>query len=137
MPNKIAQIFLGVSLIISLAAVTQAAEAADQPNAEKKFESFCRDWLQLKNDFAARKMQLKKADQGYIAEYDGYSDNFSTEVKVSDPVKNVYVGILGYKEVKLQHEGKTKEDAKKGPFNAVIKSPVKEIFLYRNGKWLD
>ena len=137
MPSKIAQILFGVSLIIGLAVLPGTALAADSLNPEKIFESFCRDWLKLKNAFAARKMQCRKAAQGYIAEYDGYSDTFRTEVKVSDPVKKVYVGILVYNEVKLQHEGQTLDDAKKGPFNEVSQSPVKEIFLYRNGKWLD
>ena len=137
MRSKIAQILFGLSLIIGLAVASGTSEAADLPPVETRFESFCKDWLQLKNDFAARKMQCRKAEQGYIAEYDGYSDTFITKVKVSDPVKNVYVGILAYNEVKLQHQGDTRDAAKKGPFVAVSQSPVKEIFLYRNGKWLD
>lgn len=137
MPNRVIRFFLGLGLGICLAFTAAASEASDLPNVEKGFEVFCKSWMRLKNDFAVRKMQCRKDDQGYIAEYNGYSETFSARVKVSDPVKKVYVGILAYKEIRLQRQGKTQDAAKKGPFYVVSQLPVKEIFLYRDGKWLD
>ncbi len=61
--------------------------------------------------------------------------HYSTKVKIADPVKKTYVGILSYNEVKFQHHGKTPDAAKKGPFDIVSQSPVKAIFMYRNGQW--
>ena len=114
------------------------SKAADLTLVEKSFVSFCKGRLQLKNEFAARQMQCRKANGGgYVAEYEGFSDSFSTRIKVADPAKDVYVGILAYSELKLQHHGSTMADAKRGPFSEISHSPIKEIFLYRNGKWLD
>ena len=112
-----------------------AAAASDQLSVDKRFESFCREWLQTVNNFAAKKMQYKKVDQGFIAEYDGYSDTLSTRVKIADPAKKTYVGILTYNEVKFQHHGQTLDAAKQGPFDVVTQSPVTAIFMYRNGEW--
>jgi hypothetical protein len=118
-----------------LAALPGAAGAADQPSVDKRFESFCREWLHIVNNFAAKKMQFKKVDRGFIAEYDGYSDTLSTRVKIADPVKKTYVGILTYNEVRFQHHGQTPDAAKQGPFDVVSQSPVTAIFMYRNGEW--
>jgi hypothetical protein len=121
--------------MLCLALLPGAVRASDSQAVEKHFESFCKEWMQIVKDFAARKMQYRKADQGFIAEYDGYSDNFSTKVKIADSAKKTYVGILSYNEVKFQHQGKTPDSAKKGPFDIVSQSPVKAIFMYRNGQW--
>ena len=121
--------------MLCLAVLPGAARASDSQAVEKRFESFCKEWMQIVKDFAAKKMQHRKADQGFIAEYDGYSDNFSTTVKLADPAKKTYVGILSYNEVKFQHHGTTPAAAKKGPFDIVSQSPVKAIFMYRNGQW--
>ena len=118
-----------------LAVVPGAVAASDQPAVDKRFESFCQEWLQTVNNFAAKKMQYRKAPEGFIAEYDGFSDTLSTRVKIADPVKKTYVGILTYNEVKFQHHGQTPDAAKQGPFDVVSQSPVTAIFMYRNGEW--
>jgi hypothetical protein len=118
-----------------LAVVPGAVAASDQPGVDKRFEAFCKDWLKTVNNFAAKKMQYKKVDRGFIAEYDGYSDTVSTRVKIADPVKKTYVGILTYNEVKFQNHGQTPDAAKQGPFDVVSQSPVTAIFMYRNGEW--
>jgi hypothetical protein len=115
--------------------VPGAVRASDGDAVEKRFESFCKDWMQTVSKFALKKMHCRKADLGFIAEYDGYSDNFTTKVKTADPVKKTYIGILTYSEVKFQHNGKTPDEAKKGPFEIMSQSPVKAIFMYRNGQW--
>jgi hypothetical protein len=119
-------------LIVALAG---RASASDQPDVDMRFETFCREWLQTVNSFAAKNMMYRKVDQGYVAEYTGYSDALSTMVKNADPVKKTYVGILTYNEVRLQHEGQTPDVAKRGPFYVVSQSPVKALFMYRNGRW--
>ena len=121
--------------MLCLAVLPGAVRASDGQAVEKHFESFCKEWMQIVKDFAAKKMQYRKADQGFIAEYDGYSDNFSTKVKIADSAKKTYIGILSYNEVKFQHQGMTPDAAKKGPFDIVSQSPVKAIFMYRNGQW--
>ena len=121
--------------MLCLAVLPGAVRASDGQAVEKHFESFCKEWMQIVKDFAARKMQYRKDDQGFIAEYDGYSDNFSTKVKIADSAKKTYIGILSYNEVKFQHQGMTPDAAKKGPFDIVSQSPVKAIFMYRNGQW--
>jgi hypothetical protein len=121
--------------MLCMAALPVEAAASDQPAVDKRFESFCKEWLQTVNNYAARKMQFKKVDQGFIAEYDGYSETLSTRVKIADPAKKTYVGILTYNEVKLQHHGQTPDAAKQGPFDVVSQSPVTAIFMYRNGEW--
>jgi hypothetical protein len=121
--------------MLCLAVLPGAARASDSHAVEKHFESFCKEWMQIVKDFAAKKMQYRKADQGFIAEYDGFSDEYSTKVKIADSAKQTYIGILSYNEVKFQHHGMTPDAAKKGPFDIVSQSPVKAIFMYRNGQW--
>ena len=118
-----------------LAVAPGAVAASEQPGIDMRFESFCKEWLKTVNNFAAKKMQYKKVDRGFIAEYDGYSDTLSTKVKIADPAKKTYVGILSYNEVKFQHHGQTPDAAKQGPFDVVSQSPVTAIFMYRNGEW--
>ena len=118
-------------------AVPGPAGASDSQTVEKRFEYFCKDWMQNVNRFASRKLHYRQVGQGFIAEYDGYSKTYSTEVKLADPSSKTYVGILCYNEVKFQHHGLTPDAAKKGPFGIVSQSPVKAIFMYRDGKWLD
>lgn len=121
--------------MLCIAVVPGTARSSDNQVVEKRFESFCKEWMQIVKNFAAKKMQYRKADQGFIAEYDGFSDTYSTQVKIADYEKKTYVGILSYKEVKFKHHGKTPDAAKKGPFDIVSQSPVKAIFMYRNGQW--
>jgi len=129
---------LGLAGIVCLAlAVPGAAWASDSQTPELRFESFCKEWMQNVKNFAFKKMQYRKVDQGFIAEYDGYSEEYSTKVKIADPLKKTYLGILCYSEVKYQHQGKTQDAAKQGPFDIVSQSPVKAIFMYRNGQWLN
>lgn len=124
-------------LVCCALAVPGAVGASDSQTVEMRFESFCKDWMQNVQRYAPKKMHYRKASQGFIAEYDGCSESFSTKVKVADAAKKTYVGILCYNEVKFQHHGQTPDAAKKGPFGIVSQSPVKAIFMYRNGKWLD
>jgi len=121
--------------MLCLALVPGAVRASDSLTVEKGFESFCKEWMQIVTKFAAKKMQYRKADQGFIAEYNGFSDTYSTKVKLADAAKKTYVGILSYNEVKFRHHGITPDAAKKGPFDIVSQSPVKAIFMYRNGQW--
>jgi len=121
--------------ILCSALLPGAVRASDSQAVEKRFESFCKEWMQIVTIFAAKKMQYRKADQGFIAEYDGFSDTYSTRVKIADPAKKTYLGILSYNEVKYRHHGMTPDAAKKGPFDIVSQSPVKAIFMYRNGQW--
>jgi hypothetical protein len=118
-----------------LADLPGVAGASDNQAVDRHFESFCQEWMQLVKNYASKKMQFRKVPDGFIAEYDGFSDTFSTNVKIADPAKKTYIGILSYNEVKLQHLGQTPDAAKQGPFDTVSQSPVKAIFMYRNGQW--
>lgn len=93
--------------------------------------------MQHVKSFALKKMHCRRDAEGFIAEYDGFSDAYSMKVKAADPAKKIYVGILCYNEVKYKRCGKTPDAARHGPFDIVRQSPVKAIFMYRNGQWLD
>ncbi len=121
--------------MLCIALAPGAVWAAEPQSVEKRFTTFCNDWMQTVSNFAFKKMHYRKVEQGFIAEYDGFSDTYSTQVKLADPAKKIYVGILSYNEVKYQRHGKTQDAAKQGPFDIVSQSPVKAIFMYRNGQW--
>lgn len=128
---------LGLAGIVCLALLPALAQASDSQIAELRFASFCRDWMQNVKSFALKKMHCRRVAQGFVAEYDGFSEAYSMKVKVADPVKKTFVGILCYDEVKYKRCGNTSDAAREGPFEIVSQSPVKAIFLYRNGQWLD
>ncbi len=46
--------------MLCLAVVPGAVRASDSQAVEKRFESFCKEWMQIVNNFAAKKMQYRK-----------------------------------------------------------------------------
>jgi hypothetical protein len=110
--------------------------SAATTTAQNSFEPFCSKWLQVMNNYAPKKMTSKPTGKSYVAEYVGYSEPISTQVRLADSTKGSYVGVLSYKELTLQHEGDTSEDAKRGPFHVVKEANIKAIFLYYKGEWL-
>ncbi|MDL2267327.1 hypothetical protein LJC46_04995 [Desulfovibrio sp. OttesenSCG-928-G15] len=84
-----------------------------------------------------KNMKVEKHKDGtYTAEYMSADPNsVSGSVKPAvnpGPVK--YIGYLRYSEIRHISKGKTKAEAKKGPFTPVSKITT-ELVKYMNGKW--
>ena len=116
-----------------------AAAAIAEDVALAAFDSFTLEWMKKLSEteeFRKTRVQVKPAADGFSAEYTGYLPNRYIHVKKTESADTPYVGILTYHEKILRCNGKSKEDALKGPFEQVETQQVSEIFRFTKGKWV-
>ncbi len=107
-----------------------------------KFDTFCKKWITMLNDkgcYSREHLCVRKDKDKpdvVIAEYRQIGDIIEKRVKKTKSDKVPYVGILKYYVVIYRSEGKTADEATKGPFIKGDVGITTEIFYYKDGKWV-
>ncbi len=113
--------------------------AIDQSqDAEASFHRFNQEWMEILYSREAKNKSsivCKKVDDGFVAEYTGYSRAFSGRTKKTDCKETPYIGILNYQEQTFVSRAGTYEEAINGQFKLYQECPVTEIFSFSGGKW--
>jgi hypothetical protein len=120
---------------------TQEASAEDPTWAEqigKHFSSFCMTWmdkLRAREKYNIEHIQWRQADGGVIGEYVGYDTNHTDSV-AHVAKKEVPIGKLIYRELKLKLIGSSEADALAKKPEILEQTEVTELFRYDRGIWV-
>ncbi len=124
---------------VSVLSPGPALYAADPvQDAEVSFKLFNQHWMEnLYSREAKNKAAVvcKQVDDGFVAEYTGYSRAYSARTKKTDCRETPYIGILNYQEQTFVSRARTYEEAINGQFKLYQECPVTEIFSFSGGKW--
>jgi hypothetical protein len=114
----------------------QVAQQATPEEIHKAFDVFCDEWMQKlvarENDNVAH-INWNTSSDGVEGEYVGYTSDHTCVVKDGSAVP---VGKITYLEVLYAKRGKTIEEARQSPAQAVETTGVTEIFRYDRTKWI-
>ena len=135
---------LGTGLLVLglLACLISAGQAADEAQVEKSFVQFQKDWIKKLNaqgKYGEKSMRIDKASGGeapYTATYDVVKEAKSYEIKKTDQPATPYIGKVQYEIVTCTAQGKTAEEAKRGPFACTPRSDITEIFRFTGSQWV-
>ncbi len=140
--NKIRFIGIGLLILGLVASLASVGLAADEVQAEKSFVQFQKDWMKKLNtegNYGEKSMRVDKAsggDAAFIATYDAVKEPKSYEIKKTDQKVTPFVGKILYEIVTCAAQGKTAEEARRGPFTCEPKTEITEIFRFSGGKWV-
>ena len=135
---------LGIGLLVLglLGCLLSVGQAADEALAEKSFVQFQKDWIKKLNTegkYGEKSMRIDRAsggDAAYIATYDVVKEPKSYEIKKTEQKATPYIGKMQYEILTCTAQGKTAEEAKRGPFSCVPRSDITEIFRFTGSKWV-
>lgn len=141
---KNARIFWIALLVLGLlGCLVSIGQTADEAAlAEKSFVQFQKDWIKKLNaegKYGEKSMRVDKAlggDAPYTATYDVVKEAKSYEIKKTDQKATPYIGKVQYEIVTCRAQGKTAEEAKRGPFSCTPRSEITEIFRFTGSKWV-
>jgi hypothetical protein len=111
----------------------EIAVPADLAAAKSSFAKHCRSWMaDLEKNEAEnrRKAPVYGVADEAVIRFDGYGDEYETQVKPTGQASAPFVGILRYKENLYTC---LRDDATRCTITRSI--PVSEIFSYKNGRW--
>lgn len=114
----------------------QAAQEPPPEEVHKAFDVFCDQWMQK---LAAREsdnvahISWNTGPDGVEGEYVGYTSEHSCVVKDGSAVP---VGKITYLEIRYAKRGRTLDEARQNPAQAVETTGVTEIFRYDRNKWI-
>ena len=122
------------ALALGIAASTSAEPPAAIPDSSQNragssFDRFAQEWLQKMEKSSQRTRQQPKLMPAGAA-VRSPSKEFRTELKATGRPGAPYVGILRYEEYQLRC------DAGGENCRVVGKTPVTEIFRFKNGRWI-
>lgn len=126
-----------VLALLLLCCAVRLCEAAGAAGPQGAFERFCQNRIQCMQRSGTATVQCRKTGTGYTAEYAQTGTSFETQVKRTGRVATPYIGILKYREKNYVCTAATAAAARQGPFTCSSECPVTEIFIYKNGKWVD
>ncbi|MBI3799200.1 MAG: hypothetical protein HY268_19835 [Deltaproteobacteria bacterium] len=120
-------------------AVTPPLVDLSEEAVQTSFDAFTIEWMKklagTEEFHRTQGMTVNQAPEGFSAEYTGYLPHRYIVVKKTESKETPYVGILTYFEKTMRCVGKTKEEARKGPFEASDSQQVSEIFRFTKGQW--
>jgi len=102
-------------------------------DAKGAFERHARSWMANLEQSEARNRQnapVYSVAQEAVIRFDGYSNEYETQVKATGEASAPFVGILRYKENVYTC---LRDDASRCTVTSSV--PVSEIFSYKNGHW--
>ena len=103
---------------------------------------FQKDWIKKLNaegKYGEKSMRIDKSlggDAPYTATYDVVKEAKSYEIKKTVQPATPYIGKVQYEIVTCTAQGKTPEEAKRGPFACNPRSDITEIFRFTGSKWV-
>jgi len=133
---------IGLFLLSFLACPIAVGHAADEAQVEKSFVVFQKDWIKKLNTegkYGEKSVRVDKASGGgapFTATYDVVKEAKSYEIKKTDQPASPYIGKVQYEIQTCTAQGKTAEEAKRGPFTCQPRSEVTEIFRFTGSKWV-
>ncbi len=128
---RLGLVLAGALLGLALAGPAAAEPPAAIPNsshdrANATFESFAKTWM--KQMEKAGRSQPRMIPTG--AAFRDPSDEFQIETKATGRPGSPFVGILRYQEEQLHC------DRDGGNCRSMGKTPITEIFRFKNGRWI-
>ena len=135
---------LGIALLVFglLVCLISVGQAADEAQVEKSFAQFQKDWIKKLNTegkYGEKSMRIEKSSGGdapYTAAYDVVKEAKSYEIKKTEQPATPYIGKVQYEIMTCTAQGKTAEEAKRGPFACTPRSDITEIFRFTGSKWV-
>jgi len=126
----------GGLLAMAIAALPAAADSteADLEDARGAFEVHARSWmadLEANEATNRRNAPVYSVASEAVIRFDGYGDEYETQVKPTGSAQAPFVGILRYKENTYTC---LRDDEARCTVTRSI--PVSEIFSFRNGRWI-
>ncbi|MEJ5364191.1 MAG: hypothetical protein WHS86_03750 [Desulfosoma sp.] len=126
---------LGFSFLVSW-----DARATDEKEACQLFESFRAEWMKKltqHGNYGPENISFEeiKGQKKVVARYSELGEFKEARVKKTDNKGCPFVGILSYEEKVCESEGKSRNEAAKGPFACGTRA-VTEVFRFANGKWV-
>jgi hypothetical protein len=133
---------LGVGLCVATATAAAAdsiegpseiAVPADLARAKATFEQHAKKWMaDLERNEAEnrRKAQIYSVASEPVKRFDGYGDDYETQVKATGHAGAPFVGILRYKE--NLYTCLASDETRCTVTRSI---PVSEIFSFKNGRW--
>lgn len=145
--RRLLQGLAGLGLLLTVGVVPPAAGADDTggagsiavpgqvslSSAKLAFEKHSEKWMaDLEKGEAEnrRKASVYSVASEEVVRFDGYSDDWETQVKPTGSPQTPYVGILRYKEHTY-----TCMRSDESRCTVTRSVPVSEIFSFRNGRW--
>jgi hypothetical protein len=128
-----------VALLLAAAVLAPTAAPADD-HLLRDFRSYAETWVQDLNAHLlhgeGRARCIQPTGGGAVARYRAV-DPSSLEVSVTPPSKGgaPAAGILRYTEIRYASRGDGCEQAEQGPFQAVSRRRIMELFVRSRGKW--
>ena len=119
--------------------ITPPRPELTEDTVRESFDVFTIEWMkklsQTEEFHRAKELKITESPDGFSAEYVGYFPHRYIIVKKTDSKDTPFVGILTYYEKTMRCMGKTKEEARQGPFQPADSQQVSEIFRFTKGKW--
>ena len=122
----------GMGLGVSMPAGGDSIEPT-LADAKGSFEQHARSWMANLERSEARNRQnapVYSVAQEAVIRFDGYSNEYETQVKATGEASAPFVGILRYKENVYTC---LRDDESRCTVTSSV--PVSEIFSYKNGRW--
>lgn len=132
--GKVISALLGLGWLLGPGASARADDLeADLSHARSAFQRHAKSWMA---DLEKNEARNRSAAPVYsvanevVIRFDGYGDEFETQVKATGHAQTPFVGILRYKENVYTC---LRDDEQRCTVTRSV--PVSEIFSYRNGRW--
>lgn len=132
--------FLTIALAAASLALAGSAQAepaslgsGPETTAFRAFGKFAKSWMadmENRERTNRSKPTIQKQGTRSVASYTGYAPEWNVEVHATGDRTAPYVGVLHY-----QEEMYTCRDATTRSCSIASKTPVTEVFPYRNGAW--
>ncbi len=117
--------------------------AADDTQIESSFVAFQKTWIQKLNKegrYGEKSMRVGRSAEDrllFVARYDVVKEAGACRIKKTGQTAYPYVGVMRYEVWSCAAKGKTRDEAKRGPFACQPQSEITEIFRYTGGMWVD
>jgi hypothetical protein len=138
---KICKFSIIIVLVLCLTGLSPfPCQAEDKQTVSIEFQRFVQKWvdtLQKSYKYTQDAPELIVKGNQHIARYFHLdASSIKTEVKKAENTKDMYTGVLQYREYLFQSIGKTRDLAASGDYTVRSVRQMTEIFLYDNGTWV-
>jgi hypothetical protein len=116
--------------------------AAEDTQAESSFLAFQKTWIQKLNKegrYGEKSMRVDRSSEDrslFVARYDMVKEAGACRIKKTGQTACPYVGVMRYEVWTCSAQGKTQDQARRGPFQCQPQSEITEIFRYAGGMWV-